>query len=91
MHSPKGLVARLRAQGQRVVAFGPADGPTTELIHSSGLDGWVEGPPLNPQQLLQVLGSVQALKKQAFMSTLFGGEGSGIQAVHRCWRLGELS
>ena len=58
-HSPNGLVNRLRMMGQRVAAFGWAPvGPVRDLIESSGLDAWLEGPTfgsgINHEQLVQV-------------------------------------
>ena len=73
--SPKGLVYRLKAAGQRVCAFGPPDGPMYDLIQSCGLDGWVEGPPVYAQQLQQVVATMQARKRQAMMDAMLGQQG----------------
>jgi hypothetical protein len=40
-----------------------------ELVESAGLDGWLEGPSwgaqINPQQLVQLLGQMQAQRRSA--------------------------
>jgi hypothetical protein len=60
-----------------------------ELIESSGLDGWLEGPswgmPINPAQLTALLGQMQAQRRSAaaFGATMvsvcvFGGGGDNL-------------
>ena len=46
-----------------------------DLIQQSGLDGWIEGPPIMHQQLRQVVSSMQALKRQQQMSLMMGQQG----------------
>lgn len=58
-----------------------------ELIESSGLDGWLEGPswgmPINPAQLTALLGQMQAQRRSAatfgatMVSVWGGGAGGG--------------
>lgn len=62
---PTGLLARLRAMGARVCAFGPATGPMKDLIDASGIDAVIEGPPLDPHQLERVISSMQMEKNMA--------------------------
>lgn len=70
--SPSGLVNCLHAANQRCIAFGWAPlGPMRELVETSGVDGWLEGPSfgagINLQQLMAVLVRVQQFKKQQAM------------------------
>lgn len=56
------LLGKLHSMGIRVCAFGPSQGPMKELIDSSGVDAWLEGPPLNPQQLERIVQNMQMEK-----------------------------
>lgn len=72
------LLSKLRGLGVRLVAFGPSQGPLRDLVDSSGVDGWVEGPPLHPQQLERIIVKMQMDKK---MQGLGMGIGMGMGQV----------
>lgn len=89
--SPNSLAARLKMAGQRVCAFGWTPmGPMRELIESSGIDGFLEGPSfgagINLQQLTTLVSQMQMQRKQIAMmqmnqsmnSTMMGQQGMGM-------------
>ncbi|GFR44466.1 hypothetical protein Agub_g5727 [Astrephomene gubernaculifera] len=72
--SPAGLAGRLRTMGQRTAAFGWAQlGPVRDLIESSGLDGWLEGPSFGAGVSLQSLAVLIARMQQKKMAAMMGG------------------
>ncbi len=82
---PTGLLPRLRSLSQRTAAFGwTARGPMRDLIESSPLDGWLEGPSfgrvIKQSALVELVRQMQQAKQQAA-----GGQAAG-NVVHttRC-------
>lgn len=79
--SSNSAIARLRMAGQRVCAFGwSPSGPVKDLIESSGIDGWLQGPSfgtgINQAHLLQLIAQMQALRRSGMMMGM-GGMGMG--------------
>jgi len=73
--SPNGMASRLKAAGQRVVAFGWSPvGPMRQLIEGSGLDGFLEGPSfgsgINLQQLASLVARMQQMRKMQQMQMM---------------------
>nr|AER58217.1 channelopsin 1 [Chlamydomonas yellowstonensis] len=76
--SQNGLVSRLKMTGHGVCAFGwVPSGPMREIIESAGVDGWLDGPSfgtgIDQEQLIELIGYMQAKRK---FGMRFGGGGA---------------
>lgn len=81
--SPNNLPTRLRALGQRTAAFGWAPlGPVRELIESSGLDGYLEGPSfgagISLSNLTALISRMQQLRRMSMMASRSGMMGGSL-------------